>query len=211
MYYATVKPNDVIVVTALAVMLALGLTLTTPTVGLKATLGFFLVLIAFTSVPAALYLLIFSMLLSPEIAVGRVEGRGVGVRELSFRLDDVFLVIIGFGWLVKTVVYRELGLFRETPLNRPIAAYMIVCVVATLVGVLAGRVQPVTGFFFVLKYFEYFFVYFMVVNHVTSKQQVVGLVTALLVTGFIISLYAIYQIPSGQRATAPFEGEVGEP
>jgi O-Antigen ligase len=210
-YYATVKPNDMIVVTALAVMLALGLTLTTPTVGLKATLGFFLVLIAFTSVPAALYLLIFSMLLSPEIAVGRVEGRGVGVRELSFRLDDVFLVIIGFGWLVKTVVYRELGLFRETPLNRPIAAYMIVCVVATLVGVLAGRVQPVTGFFFVLKYFEYFFVYFMVVNHVTSKQQVVGLVTALLVTGFIISLYAIYQIPSGQRATAPFEGEVGEP
>ena len=211
MYYATVKPNDVIVVTALAVILALGLTLTTPAVGLQATLGFFLVVIAFTSVPAALYLLIFSMLLSPEIAIGRVEGRGVGARELSFRLDDVLLVIIGCGWLVKTIVYRELGLFRETPMNRPIAAYMIACVVATLMGVLAGRVQPVTGFFFILKYFEYFFVYFMVVNHVTSKPQVVGLVTALLITGFIISLYAIYQIPSGQRATAPFEGEAGEP
>ncbi|MCC6139917.1 MAG: O-antigen ligase family protein [Nitrospira sp.] len=211
MYYATVKPNDVIVVTALAMVLALGLTLTTPAVGLQATIGFFLVLIAFTSVPAALYLLIFSMLLSPEIAVGRVEGRGVGARELSVRLDDILLVIIGFGWLVKTAVYRELALFRTTPLNRPIAAYMVVCVVATLLGVLAGRVQPATGFFFVLKYFEYFFVYFMVVNHVTSKRQVVGLVVALLVTGFIISLYAIYQIPSGQRATAPFEGEVGEP
>ena len=211
MYYAAVKPNEVIAVTVLAVILALGLTLTTPIVGLQATLGLLIVVIAFTSVPAALYLLIFSMLLSPEIAVGRVEGRGVGVRELSFRLDDVFLVIIGFGWLVKMAVYRELGVFRETPLNRPIAAYMIVCVVATLVGVLAGRVQPLTGFFFVLKYFEYFFVYFMVVNHVTSKQQVVGLVGALLLTGFIISLYAIYQIPSGQRATAPFEGEVGEP
>ena len=205
------KPSDAIAVTALAVILALGLTLTTPAVGLQATLGCFLVLTAFASVPAALYLLIFSMLLSPEIAVGRVEGRGVGVRELSFRLDDVLLVIIGFGWLVKTAVYRELGLFRETPLNRPIAAYMVVCVVATLLGVLAGRVQPSTGFFFVLKYFEYFFVYFMVVNHVTSKQQVVALVVALLFTGFVISLYAIYQIPSGQRATAPFEGEVGEP
>lgn len=211
MYHAEIKPNDAMLVTVLAAVLALGLTLTTPAIGLQATLGFFLVLLAFTSVPAALYLLIMSMLLSPEIAVGRIEGRGVGVRELSFRLDDVFLVIIGCAWLVKTAVYRELGLFRETPLNRPIAIYMIICVVATLMGVLAGRVQPVTGFFFVLKYFEYFFVYFMVVNHVTSKQQVVGLVTALLATGFIISLYAIYQIPSGQRATAPFEGEVGEP
>lgn len=211
MYHAAVKPNDVLVVTALAVVLALGLTLTTPAIGLQATLGFFLVVVAFTSVPAALYLLIFSMLLSPEIAIGRVEGKGVGARELTFRLDDVLLVIIGLGWLVKTAVYQELGLFRETPLNRPIAVYMVVCVVATLVGVLAGRVQPFTGFFFVLKYFEYFFVYFMVVNHVTSKQQVVGLVVALLLTGFIISLYAIYQIPSGQRATAPFEGEAGEP
>ena len=120
MYYAAVKPNEVIAVTVLAVILALGLTLTTPIVGLQATLGLLIVVIAFTSVPAALYLLIFSMLLSPEIAVGRVEGRGVGVRELSFRLDDVFLVIIGFGWLVKMAVYRELGVFRETPLNRPI-------------------------------------------------------------------------------------------
>lgn len=211
MYYATVKPNEGIVVAALAAMLALGLTLTTPAIGLQATLGFFLVLVAFISVPTALYLLIFSMLLSPEIAVGRVEGHGVGARELSVRLDDILLVIIGFGWLVKTAVYRELALFRDTPLNRPIAAYMVVCVVATLMGVLAGRVRPMTGLFFVLKYFEYFFVYFMVVNHVTSKQQVVGLVVALLVTGFIISLYAIYQIPSGQRATAPFEGEIGEP
>ena len=211
MYHAAVKPNDAIVVTALAAALALGLALTTPAIGLQATLGFFLVVIAFTSVPAALYLLIVSMLLSPEITIGRVEGRGVGGRELSFRLDDLLLVIIGFGWLVKTIVYRELGLFRETPLNRPIALYMVVCVVATLAGVLSGRVQPLTGFFFVLKYFEYFFVYFMVVNHVTSKAQVVGLVVMLLLTGLIVSLYAIYQIPSGQRATAPFEGEAGEP
>jgi O-antigen ligase len=104
-----------------------------------------------------------------------------------------------------------LALFRDTPLNRPIAVYMVVCVVATLIGALLGHVKPVTGFFFVMKYFEYFFVFFMVVNHVRSERQVVTLVMALLAVGLLISLYAIYQIPSGQRATAPFEGEVGEP
>lgn len=211
MQQTTLSPQDSLVIAVLAVVIALGLTLTTPTVGMQAVVGFLIVLTAFTSVSAALYLLIASMLLSPEVAIGRIEGRGVGGRELSFRMDDILLVVIGFSWLVKNIVYRELALFRETPLNRPIAAYMAICVVSTLVGVLNGHVRPMTGFFFVLKYFEYFFVFFMVVNHVRSQQQVAGLVVALLTVGLIVSLYAIFQIPSGQRASAPFEGESGEP
>lgn len=211
MQQATISPQDSLVIAVLAAVTAAGLTLTTPTVGMQAVVGFLIVLTAFTSVSAALYLLIASMLLSPEVAIGRIEGRGVGGRELSFRMDDILLVVIGFSWLVKNIVYRELALFRETPLNRPIAAYMAICVLSTLVGVLNGHVRPVTGFFFVLKYFEYFFVFFMVVNHVRSQQQVMGLVAALLTVGLLVSLYAISQIPSGQRASAPFEGESGEP
>jgi O-antigen ligase len=208
---ATISVQDSLVVSALAMAIALGLAVTTPVVGMQAVVGFLIVLTAFTSVTAALYLLIASMLLSPEIAIGRIEGRGVGGRELSFRMDDIILVVIGVSWLVKNIVYREVALFRSTPLNRPIAVYMVICVLATLLGVLNGHVRPMTGFFFVLKYFEYFFVFFMVVNHVRSQAQVVGLVVVMLAVGFIISLYAIYQIPSGQRASAPFEGESGEP
>lgn len=211
MQQATISTHDSLVVSIFAIAIALGLTLTTPTIGVHAAVGFLIVLTAFTSVSAALYLLIASMLLSPEIAIGRIDGRGVGGREVSFRMDDILLVVIGVSWLVKNIIYRELALFRETPLNRPIAVYMVICVVATLMGVLNGHVRPTSGFFFVLKYFEYFFVFFMVVNHVRSQQQVVGLVIALLTVGLIISLYAIYQIPSGQRASAPFEGESGEP
>lgn len=211
MQQAAISPQDSLVIAALAAVIAVGLTLTTPTVGMQAVAGFLIVLTAFTSVSAALYLLIASMLLSPEVAIGRIEGRGVGGRELSFRMDDILLVVIGVSWLVKNIVYRELALFRETPLNRPIAVYMVICVISTLIGVLNGHVRPMTGFFFVLKYFEYFFVFFMVVNHVRSQRQVVGLVVALLTVGLIVSLYAISQIPSGQRASAPFEGEIGEP
>jgi O-antigen ligase len=211
MQQAAISPQDSLVIAVLAAAIALGLTLTTPTMGMQAVVGFLIVLTAFTSVSAALYLLIASMLLSPEVAIGRIEGRGVGGRELSFRMDDILLVVIGVSWLVRNIVYRELALFRETPLNRPIAVYMVICVISTLLGVLNGHVRPMTGFFFVLKYFEYFFVFFMVVNHVRSQQQVVGLVVALLAVGLIVSLYAISQIPSGQRASAPFEGEIGEP
>ena len=102
MHASMVKPQDAVIVSVLAAVLALGLTLATPTIGLQVVFGFLIVLVAFTSVPASLFLLIGSMLLSPEIAVGRVEGRGVGARELSLRVDDLLLVIIGFSWLVKT-------------------------------------------------------------------------------------------------------------
>lgn len=211
MHAAVMRPSDALVVVLLAVALVLGVTHTTPTFSLQVALGILVLIVAFTSVSASLYLLIFSMLLSPEVAIGRMQGQGVGGREISIRFDDVLLIVIGLSWLVKTAVYRDLALIRETPLNRPIFLYMLVCVVATLLGVLSGRVRPATGFFFVAKYFEYFFVFFMVINHVTTRQQVVRLVVALFVTCLVISFYAIGQIPSGQRATAPFEGEAGEP
>jgi len=207
----TLRAHDLVVMFLLALVLALGLSLVKPTTGIQLAVGFMILLIAFASVRAAIYLLIFSMLLSPEIAVGQIQGRGVGGREISLRFDDLLLIVIGFSWLVKTIVYRELALIKSTPVNRPILYYMLVCVGATLLGILAGRVRPVTGLFFVMKYFEYFFIFLMVVNNVSTKDQAVRLVIALLATCCIISLYAIYQIPSGQRATAPFEGESGEP
>ncbi len=199
MQQAAISYQDSLVIAVLAAAIALGLTLTTPTMGMQAVAGFLIVLTALTSVSAALYLLIASMLLSPEVAIGQIEGRGVGGRELSFRMDDILLVVIGVSWLVKNIVYRELALFRETPLNRPIAVYMVICVVSTLVGVINGHVRPTTGFFFVLKYFEYFFVFFMVVNHVRSQQQVVRLVVALLAVGLIVS--SVRDFPNTKRPT----------
>jgi hypothetical protein len=51
----------------------------------------------------------------------------------------------------------------------------------------------------------------MVVSAVSSQKQAKSLVIASLVTCFLVSLFAIAQIPSGARASAPFEGSEGEP
>jgi hypothetical protein len=64
---------------------------------------------------------------------------------------------------------------------------------------------------YVLKYVEYFVVYYMVVNNVTDRRQMWRLVTVAFVTAGVVSLIGIAQIPSGERVSAPFEGEVGEP
>jgi O-antigen ligase len=166
--------------------------------------------IAFVNIELGLYILIFSMLLSPEILVGQTEGAALG-RGVTLRLEDFLLVVIGFGWFAKNAVYKELGLFLKTPLNKPILFYLLACIISTGFGVMAGRTTPKTGFFFVLKYFEYVIVFFMMINHVENLEQVNRFLLCLFITCFVVSIICMLQIPAGGRVTAPFEGETGEP
>lgn len=160
---------------------------------------------------AGLYVLIFSMLLSPEIIAGEIGGKAALGRGLTLRLDDFLLVFIGLSWFARTAIDKSTGLFLRTPLNQPIAAYIVVCFVATLWGKITGDVQGIAGFFFVLKYFEYMIVFFMVVNFVKTEDQAKRLLVCLFITCFIVSIYGLIQIPGGGRVRAPFEGARGEP
>jgi O-antigen ligase len=184
---------------------------------LSAVHSFVLILLLLVSVctfvwpEAGLYVVIFSMLLSPEIILGDIGGKATLGRGLTLRLEDFLLVFIGISWFARTAVDKTAGLFRKTPLNQPIAAYILACFLATLWGKITGDVEGIAGFFFVLKYFEYMIVFFMVVNLVKTEDQAKRLLVCLFITCFIVSIYGLIQIPGGGRVSAPFEGEVGEP
>lgn len=176
------------------------------------TVGLVLAIIGFANTELALYILIVAMLLGPQITAGPTEAfvaRGRG--GMTLRFDDFVVVVIGLSWFLRTAVDKKLGIFPSTPLNRPIALYFLVCLLATLFGYLFDRVKSVVGILTVLKYFEYFFIYFMAVNYLKEKKQVERFTAVILMVCFIICLYAIYQIPGGGRASAPFEGPHGEP
>jgi len=169
-------------------------------------------IICFVNTEIALYILIIAMLLGPQfVAGGGTEITAIRGRELTLRVDDLLLLVIGTSWFAKTAIKKELGLFLKTPLNGPIAYYFIACVVSTVLGVMMDRVKPAPGFFFVLKYFEYFIVYFMAVNHLKDKKQIERFVMTMLFVCFIVCVIGMFQIPSGVRVSAPFEGAEGEP
>lgn len=127
------------------------------------------------------------------------------------RTEDVLLGALALGWLAKTALHKDLGLVVRTPLNRPILAYVVCALTATLVGYLSGTVETATGFLYVLKYTEYFVVYYIVSNHLTDARQAWRLVTVAFLTAALVGLFGAAQIPDGQRVSAPFEGDIGEP
>jgi len=208
------QPKGLIVAVPLALAAALSLFIVSSDTAfsLRIIVGVALLLVAFVSTKISLYLLVFSMLLSPEfLAGGLTGGGGAAGRGITLRFDDFLLVVIGFVWIAKMAILKGGAPFQRTPLNGPIMFYIAAAGLSTLIGVLGGRVKPMSGFFFWLKYYEYVFLYFMVVSAVMTKEEARGLVIASLVTCFLVSLFAIAQIPSGERASAPFEGESGEP
>jgi len=169
-------------------------------------LGGLIFIITLVNTGAGLAVLIFSMLLSPDIVIGELPGR-----DMVLRLDDLLLIIITLAWLVKTAINKGLALFIKTPLNKAIGIYILVCLIATTRGIAVGFVTPEKGFFYFLRYIEYFLLYILVANHIHSKKQVKFFLTAFLVVCAIVSIYGILQIPTGKRVSAPFEGEIGEP
>jgi hypothetical protein len=193
---------------ALSSLLAVGPYL----VGGAVALAVAVFIVCFISTEASLYLLVLSMLLSPEIGMGALAGPSntTGGRGVTIRTEDLLLVVMSFAWLVRTGVHKDIGLVRMTPLNRPIAAYASACVFATGMGQILGYVQGLTGIFYVLKYIEYFVVYFIVANNVQDRDQIRRLTVVMLLTAFIVCIIAIAQIPGGGRVSAPFEGEQGE-
>ena len=212
---ANVRPHVslylVVGVLCLVIAAALARTPFLMSIGLVAGIVVFIVCLVNTE--ASIYVLIFSMLLSPEFIIGGLGGASATTasRGVTLRTEDMLLVVLVFAWLARMAVHKDLGLVRDTPLNRPIGMYTTVCAGATGAGLVLGYVNGMTGFFFVLKYIEYFVVYFVAANFTNHRTQIKRYTLALLITAFIVSIVAMFQIPGGGRVSAPFEGEDGEP
>lgn len=200
----------VLIHVSVAILAGYLLTQYSPSMLLVGIVAIVIFVVSFINIEWGLYILIFSMLLSPEIMAGDT-GEGSLGRGVTLRLEDFLLVIIGLSWLARNAVDKNLGLFLKTPLNKAILFYVLACVLSTGFGIIAGRVELKTGFLFVLKYMEYFIVFFMMVNHVRNSDQVKRFIVCLFLTCIIASLIGAFQIPGGGRVSAPFEGEIGEP
>jgi len=174
--------------------------------------GLMVVLIAFTNIELTVYLVIMSTLLSPEIGLGGSGGEGTtSSRGVTIRLDDILLSLVCLTWLFRMAVSKQTNLVRSTPINQPILWYWGISFLATVIGFYSGYVRSAYGFFFVVKYLEYFVLFYVIVNDVHDLATLRRYVAVMMFTCFVVSLLGIAQIPGGGRVSAPFEGDIGEP
>ena len=80
-------------VMVLCILVGKGIAMTNPTVALGVAAVVVMFLVSFLSTEVALYILIFSMLLGPEIILGNLGGGSHLSRGVTLRLDDFLLVI----------------------------------------------------------------------------------------------------------------------
>ena len=178
---------------------------------LAAAAAFFLVLgVSFVRGTDALYIIAVAMLFSPEIGAstqtGRTAGEGAG---LVVRLEDVLLIAIGVGWLLRTAYQKRRFGIARTSVNVAIVIYMVASIASTLLGVVSGSVKPMSGLFNNLKYFEYFFLFFMILAHVRRKESISRIVAVIFIVFFCAMIYGYTQIQFGGslRVCAPFDSE----
>ncbi len=153
---------------------------------------------------SSLTLLVFSMLLSPKLGFGAVSAS----RDVALRYDDILLVVMFFSWFAKTAIVKEKAFITYTPLQAPILIYIFVYILATGLGIMRGSVNVEAASFYVLKYVEYFLLYFMTVNVVETKEEMRRYLKYGWIVALIVTVYAFYYYvnTSGDaRATAPFE------
>ena len=197
----------------ICLLLAFSLSQTSSFYVLGGLIGFLVLFASFFSPEFGVALLIVSMLLSPEFGAG---GGGAGgsvetSRSVVVRIDDVLLIILMVSWFARTAIHKDLGLILKSPLNRPIGVYVLSCLVSTLIGYMSGNVTGKIGIFFVLRYVEYFIVFFISINVLDSPRKMRRFMKIAFFTASAIAMYGMYQIPSGVRVSAPFEGDNGEP
>ncbi|MDQ6988897.1 MAG: O-antigen ligase family protein [Mariprofundaceae bacterium] len=177
-----------------------------------------IIVITFTSVELALYFLILSTLLSPEITMGGASQAELAAglvnttesRGITFRLDDIMLALICFTWMFRMAIRNELNILRHTPINQAAGLYWVTCAVATMIGYFSGNVG-LYGIFFVIKYLEYFVLFYIVVNHLDNEAIIKRFLFMMIITCILAAIIGMSQIPSGARVSAPFEGAEGEP
>jgi len=168
------------------------------------------VFFAFFSPKLSLALLIFSMMLSPEIGFGAVDAS----RSLVVRYDDIFIVVIFMSWFARTAIFKDKPFITSTPVQAPVLLYTALCIVSTALGVMRGDLRWHVASLYVLKYVEYFLLFFMTVNIVESEEDVKKYLRYGFFVAVIVTLYAYYYYyASGitSRATAPFEAPLGKP
>lgn len=156
------------------------------------------------------YILVIAMLLSPELDMGNDLS---GEQSLNLRYDDILILVIFIGVMVKIAFEGRLQPWQSSPVNAGILAYYSVCIISTLFALERnlGAWDRRSAFFTMLKMLEFYLVFWLVGLAVRNRQDIRKQLPLFFLVSMVVSVYAIYTIRTEPRVSAPFETGGTEP
>ena len=161
-----------------------------------------------------LIVLIISMLFSPEVIIGETFRR-----DVTIRVEDIFLFIIIFAWFIRTAFTKNVSEVFRTKLSTPFFSYIGLCVASSIfAAVTKENLDIQNSFLSILKYAEYFLLFLMVKENLRTLKQAkifmaIFLITACLVA-IVSNVYVYEQQTLGTeffRAAGPMQENKDEP
>ncbi len=138
-----------------------------------------------------LAVMLFSMLFASDVSVG--DDAGTRARAVTIRAEDVLLILISGGWLIRRATTRTLSIVKFVPANFPVVAMTVAILAASTLGYLQGTTPLNRGFLFTLKRLEYFWIFFMTLNIMDSDREGKICVKLLLGASAVIAVLGIIQ------------------
>lgn len=155
-------------------------------------------------------ILLLSMLLSPEVDFGtEFSGR----HELNVRYDDILIIVIFLGTLVKIAFDGRQTFWRGSPVNAGIVAYYLICIISTLLAVRANLPawDRRAAFFVMLKMVEFYMIFYLVGNAVRDLRDLRKQLTLFFIVALVVCTYCALMIGRVERIGTPFEAQGSEP
>jgi len=194
-----------------AAILAQHLVLQNNIVTVAAAISLFVFATTIVRVEYGLYILLTAMLLSPEIEAGSA-GR-FGERGINIRADDVLIMVIFIGVMVKHAFEGRPLMWRPNPVNAGIFAYYGSCLLSSLLALRLSveAWDKDVAFFVLLKMLQFYLVFFMVGMAMTSMDDIRRQLKVFFGVSLIVCAYGVVSIGTQPRVSAPFEAGGTEP
>lgn len=130
-------------------------------------------------------IIIVSMLFSPDVILGATTRR-----EVTLRVEDVFLLIVILASFLRTTFRRTIMKNFRTSLTKPYLLFVSAALLSSILALTQSSIDIKHSFFSVLKYLQYFFLFLIVKFNLKKTKQIRLFTFLILLTAFLVSFHS---------------------
>ncbi|MSR77320.1 MAG: O-antigen ligase domain-containing protein [Candidatus Omnitrophica bacterium] len=163
-----------------------------PQIIIGTAVGGFVLLLALTRFNLALMFLLFIIPFSVQFNLGYLTGK----TPIDFSVDDFFIICVAFTWLVYLTKSRKPP-YVANSMTWPFVAYFSASLISFIPMVASGKGNIALSMLHLIKWYEYVFVYFVLVRTLESREQIVKFAVLQIISSVMITLFQFFQILTG--------------